>query len=322
MAIVVQLLSRNNKIIHQQRFAQDEITVGRGYQNDLRLDDPYICAHHMQINRDPLSGALLCQDLESINGTKINHDICTMSNLHDQDIITIGRTHLRIFDADAEVAPTLPLSDFEENIAWLNKKRIALGLTFIVFLFAAYSNFIASFDEIKSSRLVLTTLGQLMLFSIWPLLVAGLSRLNKKESRLASQFSLLWLFLLLMEVFTFLRGVIDFNFPQLPLIAGLDAVFYAVSAFAFIWMTLFVAFHQTLKRRNIISGLMSFLLIFGLYFEDVVEEESFNSRPSYNLPLLPSTYHFLEPMGTEEWINETESLFDKLEQKRLSEESN
>lgn len=319
MAIVVQLLSRNNKLIHQQRFNQDEISIGRGYQNDLRVDDPYVCAQHLQINKDPLSGTLLCQDLESINGTKINRASSTMANLHDQDIITIGRTHLRVFDADADVAPTLHLSEFEENIGWLNKKRTAIGLTLVVFLFAAYSNFIGTFDEIKANRLVFTTLGQILLFSIWPLVFAGLSRLHKKDGRLASQFSLLWLCLLLLEIFTFSRGVIDFNFPQLPLTVIVDAVFYAGTAFIFIWLTLFVAFHQTARRRNIISGIFSGLLLFGLYFDDIVEEEKYHPRPSYQLPLLPSTYHLFEPLETKKWMDNAGELFSQLDKKAQSE---
>ena len=52
--IWVEVLSRHRDIAARHRFtgAEATITIGRGYDNDLVLDDPYVAARHVRIRRD------------------------------------------------------------------------------------------------------------------------------------------------------------------------------------------------------------------------------------------------------------------------------
>ena len=54
MAIVVELLARNGRPIKHFFFDKNQITIGRGYNNDLTLDDPYVCAGHISASLDPI----------------------------------------------------------------------------------------------------------------------------------------------------------------------------------------------------------------------------------------------------------------------------
>lgn len=310
MAIIVQLLSRNNKVIQQQRFTQDELNIGRGYQNDLRIDDPYVCANHLQINRDSQSGVLICQDLESINGTKINGNRSTTATLHQGDIISIGRSRLRLLSDDEQVADTLLLSDFEESIGWLNNKYVfaLLGIALLVFILS--SNALNTFEELKHSKLLFAALGQILLISIWPLFFAGLAKMNKKEGRLVSQINLIWMYLILMECYTFIRRIIEFNAPDSLVYEGVDFVFYSTSLFTFIWLTLFIAFHQQSTKRLTISTAMSLIILLGFYYDDLTKADNFSPRPSYALPVLPVQYQLVNPVNTESLIIDSNQLFE------------
>jgi len=45
----------------------EEITIGRGYDNDVLIDDPYVASRHLRIVRDA-SGALMAIDPGSASG--------------------------------------------------------------------------------------------------------------------------------------------------------------------------------------------------------------------------------------------------------------
>ena len=48
--------------------AGEVASIGRGYDNDVILDDPYVARRHLRYSRDE-AGQLVAEDLGSINGT-------------------------------------------------------------------------------------------------------------------------------------------------------------------------------------------------------------------------------------------------------------
>jgi hypothetical protein len=66
--IWVEILSRHRDVAARVRVMGDEASIGRGYDNDVIVDDPYVAAHHLRVFRDA-AGKLIAQDLGSANGT-------------------------------------------------------------------------------------------------------------------------------------------------------------------------------------------------------------------------------------------------------------
>src|SRR3977135_4440944 len=66
--IWVEILSRHRDIAARFRIAGPEVRIGRGYDNDVIVDDPYVAARHLRIFRDE-RGQLVAEDLGSANGT-------------------------------------------------------------------------------------------------------------------------------------------------------------------------------------------------------------------------------------------------------------
>ena len=87
------------------------LTIGRGFSNDLVLDDPYVDARHATIARDA-SGALLVEDLGSVNGIVVPDGararrVRDRVPVHADAPIRLGRTTLRFHAPDDAVAPAL-----------------------------------------------------------------------------------------------------------------------------------------------------------------------------------------------------------------------
>jgi hypothetical protein len=318
MAIVLELLSRKNIPLKHYKFEQDYVCVGRDFNNDLRLDDPYVCPSHMLVAIDPESGKLIVNDCQSTNGIKVNNKFVRQATLNSHDIIKIGRTRLRIIDTKVPLAEAIPLSELEENLSWLNQSFLAICLSFVCLGFLLLSKYLGSVQEFNLIKALPSELSQLAIFCLWPLSFAVLAKVVNKESHIVSQFNLTWLVVLLANGLILLQKVAVFNIHPGAWFTWLELVIFAVVLTGFIWLSLFIAFHQTNNRRNIIAGSMAFIILAPIYALGFLNTDDFSSRPSYNPVLLPPTYNITSAEQTDEFIEQANNLFiqvDKLKTK-------
>jgi hypothetical protein len=68
-------------------------TIGRGADNDLRIDTKFISRHHAVVIAGPAQTML--EDLRSTNGVMVNGRRVTRSPLRDGDVVHIGKTQFR-----------------------------------------------------------------------------------------------------------------------------------------------------------------------------------------------------------------------------------
>lgn len=318
MAIVLELLSRKNIPIKHYKFEQDYVCVGRDFNNDLRLDDPYVCPSHMLVAIDPESGKLIVNDCQSTNGIKVNNKFVRQATLNSHDIIKIGRTRLRIIDTTVPLADAMPLSELEENLSWLNQSFLAVCLSMVCLAYLLLSKFLGSVQEFSLIKALPSELGQMGVFCLWPLGFAILAKVMNKESHIVSQFTLTWLVVLLSNALILLQKVAIFNIHPGTWFTWLELAIFAVVVGGFIWLSLFIAFHQSNHRRNIIACSMTFIILTPIYALGFLNSDEFSSRPSYNPVLLPPTYNITSSAQTSEFIDSASRLFtqvDKLKTK-------
>lgn len=313
MAIVVELLARNGKPIKHYYFDKPSISIGRGYHNDLTLEDPYVCADHLHAKLDNENGVVDLEDQASLNGTKVNNRRVGQRSVSPDDEIILGRTRLHIFDANQDVPRTLPLSELEENISWMNSFFWAITLTLAFAATLILSEYLMSFDEFKLSKALPKLMGQMALFSAWPLILSLLAKLAKKESRMLSQFSLLWIFLISLQVLSNVERFFEFNFSHAQWVFWMSVLALSACAFIFIWFSLFVAFHQSKQRRNLVSAIATAILIIPAVTFQILNKQDFSAKPSYSASLLPLDYYFIKPTDTETFLNSSEKLFNKVD---------
>jgi hypothetical protein len=313
MAIVLELLSRKNIPLKHYKFEQDYVCVGRDFNNDLRLDDPYVCPSHMLVAIDPETGKLMVNDCQSTNGIKVNNKFVRQATLNSHDIIKIGRTRLRIIDTKVPLAEAIPLSELEENLSWLNQSFLAICLSFVCLSFLLLSRYLESVQEFSLIKALPSELGQLAVFCLWPLSFAILGKIVKKESHIVSQFSLTWLVVLLANALILLQSVAIFNINPGAWFRWVELVIFAIIVSGFVWLSLFIAFHQANHRRNIISFSMTFFILAPIYALGFLNADEFSSRPSYNPILLPPTYNITSASQTDKFINRANDLFNRVD---------
>src|SRR5258708_4105446 len=99
--ILVEVLTRHREVAARYRFAGPEVHIGRGYANDVIVDDPYVAVEHLRVRRGD-DGALVAEDIGTLNGMHVDRGADRVERvvLNGDQVIRIGRTDLRIRGVD------------------------------------------------------------------------------------------------------------------------------------------------------------------------------------------------------------------------------
>jgi hypothetical protein len=104
--IWVELLSRHRDVTARFRVDGSEISIGRGYDNDVVVDDPYVAARHVRVLRDE-TGQLVAEDAGSANGMYLDGSRNRQDRIAIDGAtpIRIGHTFIRIREVGHAVEP-------------------------------------------------------------------------------------------------------------------------------------------------------------------------------------------------------------------------
>jgi Inner membrane component of T3SS, cytoplasmic domain len=104
--IWVEILSRHRDVAVRFRIGAPEARIGRGYDNDVIVDDPYVAAQHLRVFRDE-TGQLVAEDVGSANGTFLDGSKHRQARIivDGKHPIRIGQTLLRVRDTGHAVEP-------------------------------------------------------------------------------------------------------------------------------------------------------------------------------------------------------------------------
>lgn len=148
--IFVEVLGRIGEVLHRIPIDRFPASVGRAYDNDVIVDDPYVAPHHLKIDQQE-DGTLIAADLATKNGLFTLHPTrkVTYALLHNDARLRIGHTQLRVRAAEHSVPPEErdPLSG-----GWQSASMFFVGLIAYVAVFG-FLTFSSSFEEIASSAM-------------------------------------------------------------------------------------------------------------------------------------------------------------------------
>jgi pSer/pThr/pTyr-binding forkhead associated (FHA) protein len=102
----VETLARNGDVLHRHQVNALPIRLGRGYDNDLIVDDIYCAARHAIIESEQ-DGSMVLRDLGTRNG--VIHEGKRKSSvvMSGDTVVRLGHTSLRVRAADFPVPPEL-----------------------------------------------------------------------------------------------------------------------------------------------------------------------------------------------------------------------
>jgi len=318
--IIIEEISRNHKLLHRHKLSQQQIHIGRDYHNDIILADPHICPSHLSIEQ--VDGQWKINDNQTVNGSfieNINEKKHSADHhiIHDGDVITLGKSQLRILFTDHPVEPTLAFSPFESLIN-LMRHPLALLLSVILFtLIAGGVFYLNTPKEINFSQLLVPTIGMTLGFALWPAGVALVSHLSKHEARVMAQLGISFAFFNLMWFSDFLESLATFNSAS-GSIAPLFVLIASIAlSFSLFWLNGYIGFHMSAKRRIAVAASITLLLFGGSYLVQYSKKPEFNPRPQYDATIMMPSFLIASSGSVDDFIKDSSKLFDKTKKEAI-----
>lgn len=322
-AIIIEEINRNHKLLHRHKLSQQQIHIGRDYHNDIILSDPHICPSHLTIEQ--VNGQWRVTDNQTVNGSFIENvgenankkkQVAHHQMICDGDVITLGKSQLRIVFTDHPVEATLAFSPFDSLIN-LMRHPVALLLSIALFTCIAGGVFyLNSPKEVNFSQLLVPTIGMTLGFALWPAGVALVSHLSKHDARVMAQLGISFAFFNLLWFSEFLESIVSFNSAS-GSIAPLFVMFSSIAlAFSLFWLNAYIGFHMSATRRITVAASMTLLLFGGSYLVQYSKKPEFNPRPQYDATIMVPSFLITSSTNVDEFIEKSSKLFEKTTKKR------
>jgi hypothetical protein len=160
------------------------VTIGRGYDNDVILADPYVDATHLRIDED--ESGMYAEDAGSVNGMRVNDAKATVKRapVANGTRLRVGRTLLRIIDPAAPLPAPVKVADISAMEAWAHRKPLtawaARGAAVALCLcFVAIDKWLSIHTRVFVAEVATSMLETLFMLTFWAAAWAAANRLAR-----------------------------------------------------------------------------------------------------------------------------------------------
>ncbi len=316
MEIIVEQITRGKKVVSYVKLNSDKIRIGRAYDNDIVLQEEHVNPYHAELDIYPEDNVIVLTDLDSVNGIKTEkgEPVKASMRVKSGDIFSLGKTYIRVLNADHEVAPAKEMSVLEDLAGRLNQWYFAAGAIVVFWFSLMLEAFFTRFDTvIWSKEAAQFSMASLILLFV-PAVMAVSARFFKKEVRFFASCAFCFVILLLFQMSSALDEWLFFNWPESSMTMVAIEVIELVLTVSLLWGIFYLASNLTMKK---ITATSIFLVLgsWGLVFY---------SKQNDTISLYPNSYVVVLPnellIAESQFINNQNATFDNLF-KQASEEA-
>ncbi|MFT5082478.1 MAG: hypothetical protein ACI9Y1_000503 [Lentisphaeria bacterium] len=304
--MIIEQIDRTGHILESKPFDSQSISLGRAYDNDVIVPDPYVDPHHAQLNFDCESGLFSICDLGTKNGLK-THGKKTLKfasgathTFSSGKSFSLGKTRFRVLRADHPVDPAMSLS-FIDNLhvvlgSWL--VFIAASILTIVisgflqaYLNKPYSNELYK-DALNSVYLVIFAMAYGLIWSF-------VARSQRHDGHFLLHCNLILIVFVLLELFGLLHPFVAFNLKPILLDGFTINAFYGITIFLICYISFYHSTALGLYRRVGISLALPIVFWSSLAIT-ALKEPDFRAIPPYDMTLIEPAFQLRSTISDDE----------------------
>jgi hypothetical protein len=260
--LVVEITDKQGVRIDRVSVDANGISIGRAWNSDVIIQDRFIDPDHLRLslNQEQL---IVIDDVSSTNGSRLaGKTLGGSSRLYRfGELLTIGDTRIRIFDADTAVVPAALRSKWFLLAEKFASARALSVLTLLAMLAQAVQVYSRSIEPLKLENLVLASFAVVTLLLIWSLLLGSVAKLIRGKSNIKSLWALGCIATVVINLISLALLVVRFNLQDVGLGEALSFIAYGVFS---VWLVAGVFSYTThIQNRN--KWLSSLLIAISLY---------------------------------------------------------
>lgn len=310
MAIIIEQLNRQGDATAWHKFETSSVSFGRGYDNDVIVPDPYVSAHHAQLQWQDNGWVLV--DLASENGCFDQHMRAVQhQNLRSGDSFYLADMQFRLMDSQHPVAATVPL-----NRAALRLSRLGHPLQLVLWFLLVFAFDLTEFwfnsGAVEEPRWQ-QQLVQLPLYAIalmvWPTCLMIWARFQHRHGHFRPQLALMLLATLAFSIWQLLAPWLRFNLDGPSWIFWLDQAVTAAVLFGLLLANFTLALQQSTLRKVLVC--VGFVALFSgqSVVQRLWQQDNPRLEPQYDEVLLSSPFYLSNPLTAEDALAQSQQLF-------------
>jgi len=310
---VIEILNRSGQVLQRLMYSGGIIRVGRAYDNDIIIGDPFVCPHHLIISTD--EGRIILQDLDSLNGTWNRKGKVRLSKaeLPENELLQFGHSQLRFRAVDSTVEPARKDTARRGMFDLLGRVwMLPLAATVSVLSLAA-GNTLDSPRDISVAahvgQLDYPLLGMMFWAGFWALI----NRLIAHRSNFKIHLSIVAL--AVAALFLNSQGVtlLGFALGWSESVAWIKTVGQILIIGTALIIHMKFATHGRAWVQAVGAGVFATILMGIPQYEELSRSRDFSSLPGLEPLLKPPAYRLVEGVSVDEFFKRSDALREKLE---------
>ena len=310
----LEVLNRGGKVIQRIPVrSRRRIHVGRAYDNDLIIDDPFICPHHLTLQWT--DEKILVADRQSLNG--VNVDGCAVSdapfNLECGEQLRIGRTTLRFRSAQFSVAPTRIDGKSLALLRWLERPLVQVTSFLLLAGLFLLNNYLGTTREYEILKALPEVVGLLVIVCLWAMLWSFASRVMLHRWNFWCHCSVAFAGL-------FVQFLCEWGIAYFTFAFGLDEINtllnYGIS-FLLIGVILYMNLHfaSLALPKQLLKGAfgVSAVIVGLMAMFHLSQQGDFDYEPSYDVTFKAPAFKLVGSQSSDEFFAEAKTLLDKVD---------
>lgn len=305
----VEVLDRHGDVKTRMRIDSNDFSIGRAYDNDLILDDPFVAPNHLRIVRGA-DGTQQAQDLDSVNGlhAAVGGRMETV-DLSDDLRIRIGHTQLRFR------SHTFPVADAIAMTARPSPMRHASAF-YVAFLAAAgllaLEAHLTNFGDPKPAQLVAAVLATLLGAFAWTGLWSFAGKIATRRANFYAHGAATMGALAALMIVNTVSEYIDFSISG-NLAEGFLRVAIAAIVIALIYRQLRLVSRISARGATYSVGALVAVLLGSGWLVEYATVAGYSNRLDFPATLKAPPFRLWNGLTPESFANQAEDLREELD---------
>jgi hypothetical protein len=308
--IIIEEINRLGHVIGRHRFDELPVAVGRSYQNNLILSDPFVSPEHAIIYET--EDGWRVEDQGSENGVrlKLHSPGSRTACLRSGDDIILGRTRLRLFSPTHPVAATHVLPTKASLPQIIARPVIATVTIMLVFIMLLLDEQLTSIKQTGIDKLLASSLPTFVFALVWAGIWTFVGRvITHRASFLPHFIAALMLFMISMLT-AILTEYLTYILNSELAATIVEFIIVGVALAGLFYINLVNS--TNISRRTIIITSYSVawsMLLVGLFLQYVNQPE-FTASPEYPKELKAPFARLAGSKTPDEFLKDSEKIFE------------
>lgn len=311
--LVVEIINRANHIHNYLKFDNFPIKMGRAYDNDLIIPDPYICENHLIIWENKITGKWTIEDFDSVNGIYVNgkKNLDRMVEVGSGDEIKLGRSILKLVEPSHPVPESIKMDRTYDDKRELLKMCLGWGGITLAVILACLQEYFHGITNVPLSEYLITILLMLLIPLVW---IGGWSFMSKLVNNHSHYKEFLFtggvtfgIYMILDLLGNYLVFVTGSNFLQ----RNFSAIMLSFVVICTIVVNRNIFTHTSIKQseKTVMVALGVFLSI--LFLIVYLQFPRFSPNPQFVETLYPPAVQFGKGTKIDTFIKRSDEIFQK-----------